>query len=117
MSKKKYFTPEQKREAEKLLASIRGKRRNRNRGNRAKVNAQARARYDAAVRGRYEILHDVQDAVVRPPPELVAERDFRLGLLSLMSMSEQAAGNPPGAYAGAYYHRAWHFQREFAGGA
>jgi len=69
--------------------------------------------------GRLDGRAKLQDEACepRPPPELVMERDFRFDLIAAMPSGEQLTSTPPRVYAGAYYRKAWHYQRRFAKGA
>ncbi len=67
------------------------------------------------VRG-YFVFHAPEDAPVRPPIELLLERDYRLELLGSVSLSAMIGGDPPPSYSANYYNHAWRIQRRFARG-
>lgn len=54
------------------------------------------------------------EEIVRPPPEVLLERDFRYEQISTMTATDVMMSQLPSSYAGAYYQMAWRFQRYFA---
>ncbi len=56
------------------------------------------------------------EEIVRPPREVLAERDFRYELISAMSAGEQHTSTPPIGYSAHYYMTAWRHQRRLARG-
>lgn len=108
--KKRYFTPEQKRAAERARSAERRAR------NRVKLNAQARLRYlnrsGGLVRPPYQKVHNLGDDPVspRPPNELVLEHELRCELVRIHNsttvlvgdLTSLINGDPPPQYAGSY---------------
>ncbi len=113
MSQKKYFTHEEK------LAAARIRKNEQNARNRVKINAYARAararRLGRPVRS-YDVVHQIQEVSIRPPTELLMERDFRIELNDGRSFSSQIMGDPPRSYSARYYQQAWTNQQAFARG-
>lgn len=56
------------------------------------------------------------EEIVRPPPEVLAERDARYDLISRMVYTDPTCSTPPSKYASHYYVTAWREQRRFARG-
>ncbi len=59
-------------------------------------------------------VNPASEEIVRPPIELLLERDFRFDMINEMSDGDQITGVPPRLYSSAYYLRAWKYQRHFA---
>ena len=51
-----------------------------------------------------------------PPPEVLAERDYRRDLINSMGVIDPTCSTPPVEYAANYYVRAWRIQRSMASG-
>ncbi len=73
---------------------------------------RAERRLDAEI-GR---IHGNDVEQPRPPPEVLAERDFRYELISAMSAGEQHTSTPPVGYSAHYYLTAYRHQRRLARG-
>ena len=108
--KKIYFSHEQ------MLEVKRARDREFYAANRARLNADRREKRGAPIRGRYQIIHDVQETPVRPPPEVLMERDYRAELMKYLSPSSVHFGDPPTIYAACYPGKAIKQQLAFAMG-
>ncbi len=96
---------------------IKLRRKAQNRESRERRRARDRLEEQQArkVRG-YFVFHAPEDAPVRPPIELLLERDYRVELLGSLSLSAVISGDPPPSYSANYYNHAWRIQRRFARG-
>ena len=92
-------------------------RRERNRQYRAKhrevLRARGKARRPALVRGRYECLLSLQCDIVMVPPEVWAERDYRMAHIVA---DDDATAGPPRGYWPNYALRAEQVREQIARG-
>ncbi len=77
---------------------------------------QAKQRHRAKHGRKKTTFHPlaIDIVAVRPPYEVLMERDYRFELLGARSVGGQIFGDPPLGYAAAYTAQAWGMQQWFA---